>query len=371
MRPVSTRPTRPTLKDVAERAGVSTATVARVLHGNGYVAEETRKAVEAVVRETGYQINAVAQGLRKQRTFTLGHVLQSIAPNPFFAGVALGVEKEATEHGCGVVLYTTQGDAERERVGVETLIRRRVDAIIFTKIAHEANVELAARAGIPVVQVERVCSVPTDSVTADNYPGALEATRHLIELGHQRIAFLGVAPSALARLDANRPASSTADRTTVEGERLAGYLDALAAAELQVREDLVDLGGSYYALDWARATMRRMLELPTACRPTAVFATCDMLAAGALQEIHHHGLRVPDDLSVVGFDDTYASFLTPPLSTARQPMFEMGQAAARLAIEALQAVPEHRAPRSERLSTHLVVRASTCRAAGLDKRAAR
>ena len=370
MRPVSPRPTRPTLKDVAERAGVSTATVARVLHGNGYVAEETRKAVETVVAETGYQINAVAQGLRKQRTFTLGHVLQSIAPNPFFAGVALGVEKEATQHGCGVVLYTTQGDAERERKGVETLIRRRVDAIIFTKIAHEANVELATRAGIPVVQVERVCAVPTDSVTADNYPGAFEATRHLIELGHERIAFLGVAPSPSRRLDGTQSISRSRDRGSVEGERLSGYLDALIATELQVREELVDLSGSYYALDWARATMRRMLELPSACRPTAIFATCDMLAAGALQEIHQHGLRVPDDLSVVGFDDTYASFLTPPLSTARQPMFEMGQAAARLAIEALQAVPEHRAPRSERLSTNLVIRESTCQAPGSERRSA-
>ena len=364
MRPVSPRQSRPTLKDVAERAGVSTATVARVLHGNGYVAEETRKVVESVVEETGYLINAVAQGLRKQRTFTLGHVLQSIAPNPFFAGVALGVEKEATQHGCGVVLYTTQVDADRERKGVETLIRRRVDAIIFTKIAHEANVMLAARAGIPIVQVERVCSVQTDSVTANNYPGACEATRHLIELGHQKIAFLGVAPARFPRPGGDQSAGLARDCGSVECERLSGFLDALAAAKLPVREELMDLGGTYYALDWARTAMRRMLALPLDHRPTAVFATCDMLAAGALQEIHAQRMRVPDDISVVGFDDTYASYLTPPLSTARQPMFEMGQAAARLAIEALQAPPEHRTPQSERLSTHLVVRESTCRVSG-------
>jgi LacI family transcriptional regulator len=365
MRSVISRQSRPTLKDVAERAGVSTATVARVLHGNGYVAEETRKVVEAVVQETGYQINAVAQGLRKQRTFTLGHILQSIAPNPFFAGVALGVEKEANRHGCGVVLYTTQGDAERERKGVETLIRRRVDAIIFTKIAHEANVELAARSGIPVVQVERVTSVPTDSVTADNYPGAFEATRHLIELGHEKIAFLGVAPSSLVERDAGGRGAFVSDRCSVEGERLSGYLDALDDADLQVRRELMDLSGTYYALDWARTTMDHMLALPADRRPTAVFATCDMLAAGVLQGIHARGMRVPDDISVVGFDDTYATYLTPPLSTARQPMFEMGQAAARLAIEALQTDLEHRPPRSERLSTHLVIRESTCQATGM------
>jgi DNA-binding LacI/PurR family transcriptional regulator len=360
---VNSRSKGPTLKDVAERAGVSTATVARVLHKNGYVAEETRQQVQAVISDTGYQINAVAQGLRKQRTFTLGHVLQSIAPNPFFAGVAVGVEQEAAAHGCGVVLYTTQGDPERERMGVETLIRRRVDAIIFTKIAHESNVEVAARAGVPVVQVERISSVPTHSVTADNYHGSLEATRHLIELGHRRIAFLGVAPSPMIRIDPERGMTNSTVRRTVESERLAGYLDAMAAGHVPVCDDLVDLGGTYYALDWARTSTRRLLALPASRRPTAVFATCDMLAAGALQEIHVQRMGVPDDISVVGFDDTYASYLTPPLTTARQPMLEMGQAAARLAIEALQAGHEHGASRHARLRTELVVRFSTGRVA--------
>lgn len=350
---------RPTLKDVAERAGVSTATVARVLHNNGYVAEETRHLVEAVVKETGYQINAVAQGLRTQRTYTLGHVLLSIAPNPFFAGVARGVEQEAARHGCGVVLYTTQGDPEQERRGVEVMIRRRVDAIIFTKITNEANVEMARNAGIPVVQVERVSTVPAHSVTADNYIGSFAAAQHLIELGHRRIAFMGVDPfseTPASNADST-PAGTT--RRSLQAERFSGYSDALSTHEINMPAELVDLGGTYYDLEWARTSMRRLLSLPPVVRPTAVFATCDMLAAGALQEIHACGLRVPDDVSVVGYDDTYASHLTPALTTVRQPMEQMGEAAARLAIEALRSDPDAAAPRTERLETHLVIRDST------------
>jgi LacI family transcriptional regulator len=352
----------PTLKDVAERAKVSTATVARVLHNSGYVADETRRQVEVVLTETGYQINALAQGLRTQRTFTLGHVVQSIAPNPFFAGVARGVEEEAARQGCGVVLYTTQLDPERERKAVQTLIRRRVDAIIFTKVAHEPNVELALNAGIPVVQVERVSSMPAHAVTADNYVGSVEATSHLIRLGHRKIAFLGVDP--------NRPYSATGDfRSRLEGtgwrrgdaERLAGYVDVLAAHDLPLAGQFVDLDGNYYDPDWARTSMRRLLSIPEHSRPTAVFATCDMLAAGALQEIYAHGLRVPHDISVIGYDDTFASHLTPPLTTVRQPMLEMGEAAARLALGALSVERDESAAQHERLSTYLVERESTGR----------
>jgi LacI family transcriptional regulator len=358
---VSVRSKGPTLKDVAGRAGVSTATVARVLHNNGYVAEETRRQVEAVLAETGYQINAIAQGLRKQRTFTLGHVLQSIAPNPFFSGVAVGVEQEAAIHGCSVVLFTTQGDPERERTGVETLIRRRVDAIIFTKIAHESNVELVINAGIPVVQVERLSPAPAHAVTADNYVGSYEATEHLIALGHERIAFIGVDPMRNAESGGPLRTVEIGDPQSVESERLAGYVDALAAHGVPLRNELIDLGDTYYELERARTAMRRLLALPREEWPTAVFATCDMLAAGALQEIHAYPLRVPEEISIVGFDDTYALHLTPPLTTVRQPMFEMGEAAARLAIAALRAESEQLAPQTVRLPTHLVQRESTGR----------
>ena len=353
------RPRVATLKDVAERAGVSTATVARVLHDNGYVAEETRETVEAAIRETGYSINAVAQGLRKRRTFTLGHVLHSIAPNPFFAEVARGAEQEASASGCGVVMTTTYGDKVRERQGVETLIRRRVDAIIFTTLTSGDNVEIAVRAGIPVVQVERISHVPAHAVTADNAAGSYAAVEHLIGLGHRRIAFIGVDPHQPSKRDASSDGIELHRRRTIERERLSGYLAAHADADVVVRDELVELGDTYYELERARAAVKRFLALPEGGRPTAVFATCDMLAAGTLQEIYAHRLSVPGDISVVGFDDTYAQHLTPPLTTVRQPMVEIGQAAARLAIQALERSDEVGDPHQVRLTTSLVLRDST------------
>lgn len=345
-----------TLKDVAARAGVSTATVARVLHANGYVADETRRLVDAAIADTGYQLNAVARGLRLRRTFTLGHVLQSISPNPFFAGVALGVEEAAAAHGCGVLLANTQGDPERERLGVETLLRRRVDAILFTTVADEANIRLALDAGTAVVQVERVSPIPTPAVTVDNATGAAEATAHLLALGHRRIAYIGVDPQAA-------PASALPTaRRVVERERLAGYLGALRRHGVPVEDALIVLHESYYALDETRRAVHRLLQTPPAARPTAIFAACDMMAAAVLQEAYHQGLRIPDDLSVVGFDDTHASFLTPPLTTVAQPMIAIGQAAARLALDALQNGGAAAEPRTERLAARLIVRASTGRA---------
>jgi LacI family transcriptional regulator len=354
-----------TLKDVARLAGVSTATVGRVLHKNGYVAEETRTAVESAIAETGYHLNAVAQGLRKRRTFTIGHALLSVSPNPFFAGVALGIEEEAASCGCGVLTTNTQGDPARERLGVETLIRRRVDAMIFTTSADSENVRLAASTGIPVVQIERLSHVDTHAVTVDNYRGSFEATEHLIALGHRRIAYIGEAPAG--------PSYNRAGRRSriVERERLSGYSDALSTHELAENPELVNLDGEYYDLHHARAVCRTLFNLPAERRPTAIFATCDMLAAGVLQEAYAHGLRVPDDLSIVGFDNTYATYLAPPLTTVEQPMVEIGRTAARMVINRFADFPAHNGSatgphqssdgRSEtvRLAARLVIREST------------
>jgi LacI family transcriptional regulator len=346
-----------TLKDVARLAGVSTATIARVLHKNGYVAAETRQTVEAALAESGYRLNAVAQGLRIRRTFTLGHVLQRIAPNPFFAGVALGAQEEADRHGCGVVVVNTQGDPERERLGVETLIRRRVDAILFTTWTDGANVQRVVVAGIPVVQVERFADIETHRVTIDNHVGAREAVEHLLGLGHERIGFIGVSPDYAP--PPNPAVEIPPKHRRIEQERLGGYLDALRASGLPERVDLIDLGGTYYAVDHARAVVRRWLRRRAEEQPTAIFATCDMLAAGVLQELYAHGVRVPDDLSVIGFDDTYACYLTPPLTTVEQPTHEIGQAAARLAIATLSHLASADHPQTARLKSRLVVREST------------
>jgi LacI family transcriptional regulator len=358
--PLGAPPGRPaaTLKQVAALAGVSTATVARVLHNNGQVADDTRRAVEAAIRESGYRPNILARGLRIRRTFTLGHVLQTTALNPFFAGVAIGAEQEAERHGCGVLVFNTERDPDRERRGVEMLIQRRVDAILFTTPSADRNVELAVEAGIPVVQVERVGPTPTLTVTVDNYVGARAATEHLLALGHRRIAFLGLDPETPTE-PRGGVAAGPAPRRAVERERLAGYLDALAAVGIPAPPHLVALGRTYYSTEYARATSAPWLAMPPGERPTAVFAAGDILAAGILQEAHDRGFRAPDDLSVIGFDDTYATYLSPPLTSVGQPIAAIGQTAARLAMEALRSGDAREWVRTERLATRLVVREST------------
>jgi LacI family transcriptional regulator len=347
-----------TLKDVARKAGVSTATVARVLHDRGYIAEETRKQVEAALRETGYRINVVAQGLRKQQTFSIGHILHSIMPNPFYAGVALGVEQEAMKHGWNVLMINVQGDAKRERQGVETLIQRRVDAILFTSAVDEANVRLALDAGLQVVQVQQPTSVPTHQVTVDNYVGSAAAVEHLISLGHRRIGYIGAGPT-YARQDA----TFLERLPSVERERFSGYLDTLQKYTIPVDEQLIAFG-RYYTLEQDSTSgdgytyTKQFLQL--AQRPTAIFATCDILSAGALQCIYEHSLRVPDDISVIGFDNTYAPYLTPPLTTVELPMADIGRAAVRIVLEQDQQDTATAWVRHQvRLSTRLIVRSST------------
>ncbi len=232
-----------TLKDVARAAGVSTATVARVIHEKGNIAEETRRQVEAVLNQTGYRINVVAQGLRKQQTMSIGHILHSIMPNPFYAGVALGVEQEALKQGWGVLMINVQGDAQRERLGVETLIQRRVDAILFTAAVAESNVKLALDAGLQVVQLQQPTAVPTHQVTADNYVGSMAAVEHLIALGHRRIAYIGAGPT-YKRQDA----TFLSRLGLVDQERFSGYLAALQKYQIPVDEQLIAFG-RYYSLD--------------------------------------------------------------------------------------------------------------------------
>lgn len=342
-------PRASTLKDIAARSGVSTATVRRVLYRNGYVAEGTRRAVEAAIAETGYRVNVVARGLRQKRTLTIGHVVHSIVPNPFFAGVALGAEEEALAHGCTTLLFNVHGDPAQERAGIEALIERRVDAIIFTGALDAANVRLAQEAQVPVVQVERLTATPTHQVVVDNWVGVVAAIEHLIALGHRRIAFIGVDPDT-------RALSSTVRRhPTIERERLAGYRDAVLGNGLSADDALIILGT--YAIADGLTASHRLLALPQP--PSAIFAAADIIAAGVLQGLYAAGRRVPADVSIIGFDDTYAPYFAPPLTTVAQPMIEMGRMATRIAIEQLQANDANPTPRVERLATHLVVRAST------------
>lgn len=344
-----------TLRDVAARAGVSTSTVARVVHGNGYVAEETRARVERAMREGGFRLNAVAAGLKRRRTTTIGAVLHETLPNPFFAEVALGIERGARERGYDVLVANASGSAAQERAGVEAFLSQQAAAIVFARPVDADNVALAQRAGAAVVEVEWPLFGGGGRVLVDDRAGAVAAMEHLFALGHERIGYLGEPAPA-------RPAGARAP-AAVRAGRLGGWREALAARGVADPDALAVVGEYTRDAGWptlrtGRDYLARLLEREPAV--TAVLAGSDLLAAGALQELYARRIRVPEQFSVIGFDDTYAQHLAPPLTTVRQPMFEMGLRAVELAT-ALAAAPRRRA-REAVLRTELVVRDSTAAA---------
>jgi LacI family transcriptional regulator, galactose operon repressor len=337
-----------TLAEVARLAGVSTATVARVIKSSGYVSSEARGRVEAAISAKCYRPNAIARGLRQRRSFTVGHILTSITINPFFVNVAHWAEEEALKHGYKTFLFNHNGSRERERLGIEQFIERRVDAVLFTNARAEENLKLLSEANIPAIQLERVATVTAPSLRVDNKVGAIEAMRHFFTLGHRRIAFIGGDPNLNHRAD-----------ESVEHERLTAYRSAIREAGLRVDPEFVKLG-HYYRIEEGGTGIEgyrhARVVLALRNRPTAIFATCDILAAGVLQAIYDAGLRVPDDISVIGFDDTIGVYLTPQLTTVAQPMEELGRLGFQMALAAIEGQPN---PSPGPLKSRLVIRHST------------
>ncbi|ACQ78573.1 transcriptional regulator, LacI family [Beutenbergia cavernae DSM 12333] len=328
-----------TIYEIARRAGVGVSTVSRYLNSSGYVGADAARRIAAVVEETGYVSSRAASSLTTKRSGAIGFVTSSLL-NPFAAELAHAMAAEAASEGFSVLSAVTDGDDDRLVHVLRDLRSHRVDGVIVTPPETPAVREELARtvaSGVPVTTIGMaIPDAAHDEVSTDTYGGALDAVRHLLEQGHRAIA-------VVAGPDPERVAAS----------RFRAYRDALDAAGLAVRAELVPAT----ALDregGAEAAARLFaLDAP----PTAVFAANDLAALGVLQAAHEAGLRVPDDLSVVGFDDiAMASHATPPLTTVRQPKTAMGVRAVRLLLDRI-AEPE-REPRSERLECELVVRAS-------------
>lgn len=319
-----------TLKDVAEASGVTTTTVARVLKARGYVADATRARVLEAVAATGYRPNSLARSLRQSRSHVIGHLLKSTVPNPFYVEVARGVEEEARARGYTVLTVNIQHDAETERHAVETFLSWRAEGLVFSTPADAANVEYALSQGVPLAQVERPRSLQGHRLVVRNYPSAVQAMRHLIDLGHRRIAYVGA-----ELLSEDGPAALYG---YVERERFEAWRDVMR--EVGAATEGLARFGEAYTIDQPTAqghgyrATQTLLQMPD--RPTAILASNDILAAGALQAIHEAGLRCPDDISVVGFDDTLAGFLTPLLSSVRLPARHLGAAAVRMVIDEIE-----------------------------------
>lgn len=339
-----------TLSDIAARAGVTPMTVSRVVNRNGYVSPETREKVMRVVNEMNYRRNGLARGLKRQRTDTMGLVLGDIA-NPFAAELARAVRNVATARGYSLFICISEHSAREDIAAFDALADHRVDGLIVATRANKLGndrLEEMIESGIPVVLIGRDFRHPgADLVASDNLKGGYDATKHLIDLGHRSIAFIGVSLTSRQGL-----------------RRFQGYLDALRDYGLAVDERLVvgrheaeEQVPGYSTESLGYEAMQRLLALPEP--PTAVFARNDFTAMGAMTAIKEAGLRVPEDIAVVGFDDVpLAMHTSPSLTTVRQPTLEQGRIAAEFLLNRIE--EDGPVTRQERiLDCELMVREST------------
>ncbi len=311
---------RVSIKDVARAAGVSHSTVSRALSGSRLVSADTRARIQRLAQEMGYSPDAQARSLVMRRTLTLGVVVTTIS-DPFIAEIVQAIESTAHDHGYSVVLASSNAEPEREIAAVEMLHSKRVDGVIVTSSRIGALYqEHLDRLAVPVVLINSHSeqSGPyTFSITVDNQHGGYLATRHLIELGHRRIAYI------------TGPADHSDDLA-----RLAGYCRALAQAGIAYDQSLVVVGtgranGGEQALPILMA-----LDDP----PSAVFCYNDMTAIGLLHAARQAHVPVPQKLAVVGFDDIpFASYVQPTLTTIAQPKGEMGRLAMEMVLALLSA----------------------------------
>jgi LacI family transcriptional regulator len=311
----------PTIRDVARSAGVSTATVSRVISGSVAARPQTRDRVLAAVQQLGYRPSAVARSLKLRTTRTLGLVVTDIQ-NPYYPEIVRAVEDSALERNLAVLLCNAADDPAREEAYLDLLVARRVDGIIVASsgLQERHGAWLSSRA-VPVVLINWAApDLALPAILGDNRAGGRLATEHLITLGHRRIGHLTAPP-----------------RNAAAGERLAGVRDAVAAAGIDAGDLIVVEADGHVA--GGEAGARELLRL--APDITAIVCYNDLTAIGAVRALRGRGIRVPGDISVVGYDDIpLSAWVDPPLTTVAQRTHEMGRWAVRRLEELIAAVGE-------------------------------
>ncbi|MFK3712416.1 MULTISPECIES: ribose operon transcriptional repressor RbsR [Leclercia] len=302
-----------TMKDVARVAGVSTSTVSHVINNDRFVSEAIREKVEAAVKSLNYAPSALARSLKLNQTRTIG-MLITASTNPFYSELVRGVERSCFERGYSLVLCNTEGDEQRMNRNLETLMQKRVDGLLLLCTeTHQPSPEIMQRyPSVPTVMMDWAPFDGTSDLIQDNsLLGGDMATQHLIDKGHTRIACItGPLDKTPARL------------------RLEGFLVAMDRAGLPVPDGYQITGD--FEFSGGFEAMQSLLAQKD--RPQAVFIGNDAMAVGAYQALYQAGLRVPDDIAVVGYDDIeLAQYMTPPLTTIHQPKDELGE----LAIDVL------------------------------------
>ncbi len=355
MEKIRTKRKQATLSDIAENVGVTPMTVSRVINENGYVSDETREKVLEAAKSMNYRRNGLARNLKRQFTETVGLVLGDIS-NPYSTELARAVRESLIHRGFNLFICISEHSAKEDIVAFKSLADHSVDGIIVATRSNEGGDKYLrgiVESNVPVVVIGRDFQhEDVDFVSARQLQGGFEATRHLIDLGHERIAFIGASLKGGSSL-----------------KRLQGYLKALEQHDIEIderlitgrNEDVSEVPG-YSTEEIGFEGMKRLLSLPNP--PTAVFARNDFTAIGAMSAIKEAGLSIPEDIAIVGFDDISLAVRTsPPLTTVRQPMRLEGQLAAEMLLERIEG-KEKLARRERILNCELIVREST----GLRKR---
>jgi LacI family transcriptional regulator, galactose operon repressor len=328
-----------TIKDVAALANVSIATVSRVLNTSANVSPELEARVLKAVRQLDYRPNVLARNLRRSESLTIG-VLIPDSKNPFFAEMAKGIEDACFDNGYMAVLCDTDEQPSKAVGHLNTLYQQRVAGFAVVSPGRiTPHLQQLLDDGFQIVLVDRALSaLPTDSVVSDNRHGAQRATEHLLELGHRRIGFI----------------VSNLEHETIQG-RWGGACDAMQMAGIPIEPNLVYRHGDELPESGCIGAAQLLKQEKP---PTAIFAFNDLMAFGVLHYSHEHHISVPEQLSVVGFDNMMmAKYAVPALTTIHQPKYELGQKAAEILLRRIQG--NGSAITQLVLPTELVVRAST------------
>jgi len=334
-----------TLKDVAKKAGVSTATASMVLNNRVSkipISEETRKKVLEAVQELGYFPNIFARSLRTKKTATIGVIISDIK-DPYYAGVIEGIEKVLNENGYNFFFSTTENSLRKEKIYFHKLLEIRPEGFLIVggirPFSNEEKNELREER-VPMVAIGRSASsyAKVSSVAVDNFKGAFEATEYLIKLGHRDILHI------------------SAYQIRVSGtERMNGYKSALKQCGLKNKCWIEK--GSVTAKSGYRV-MTRVLKEDR--RPTAVLAYNDVSALGIMRSIKHYGLKIPEDIAIIGFDDIpISAYFSPPLTTVRQPQQELGMRGAELLMNIIKEGRESIEVQNIILEAPLIIRKSS------------
>ena len=302
----------PTVHDVAKRAGVAPITVSRVINNSGYISDATRERVETVIKEIGYVPNTLARGLRSKRTNTMALIVTDIT-NPYFTLMARGVEDIAGDSNYTVIYCNTDESETKEEKYANILAQRQVDGVLLVPAGgNDRTIKFFESNGISVVVLDRrIPGVETDFVCSDSVDGAKLLVKLLIRLGHKRIAII----------TGTKSVSTSVDRVT-------GYKQALKEAGLSDNE--LVYYGEFNQQSGYDLTKQAMMQSP---KPTAIFGANNFILIGIIKALHDLKFNVPEDVSVVGFDDLPESMLvTPFLTVATQPAYEMGRLATELLL---------------------------------------